>query len=684
MELSIRSLFTAAGMMLLSSLTVIPAASAAGKAIHPTVDLPNGQWLNFHQKDNQVWSEMSDGDAPGVHLDDYGAAEIVAVFYYDFDKGGDKEVVVMLKDADGQHLRGYGFEDSKLTKLPRLQVVLDEVAPTLSSFTVSDTHKVLNQIPPQQYRMTYDVEAIEDPAIKAIIDGSTKLKPTLIGYRNAKGLPADVKTADEYKLRYPLTRKDKDAQGREHQYSLVTHFYRNDYREQQGSFVLVSVVFEADDVDWLNSGEGEIPKTGPAYDYMNLGGSWAGLALESHYAQGVLDGPYIAYDNRNANIMLNGQYKQGKKVGKWMEADGQASYWEGEYLDGKKQGKWIAQSMFDEADNYGFAHYNQGVLDGPYEIYEPEYGADTGDKRLSEKGIYRNGVKDGEWLESNGNKGHYQNGIKQGPWVDKVSLGEYRNYVGNGAYLDGKRTGPWVFKTDKKSRIEVTYLNGLREGEEKLISDENVLFANKYYKQGLLDGQSIWYSAQDVVSGIRHYRKGEYHGMQAIFDPNHNHRLMELSHYEYDETLPVKPSQDECIMREKPYSNDCKDIVNSSYRNTPSIKHGEQYYYDSKGKLYKFSDYHHGNLIKEYEFDEEGHVQKLQNNEQGQDSQISIRYKKDGGYSLSNYSDNEQRGWTYEIDNKDRLLSLKYYHDGNKKGFIIRYNTDGSYAITER
>ena len=51
MELSIRSLFTAAGMVLLSSLMVIPAASAAGKAVHPTVDLPNGQWLNFQKKD---------------------------------------------------------------------------------------------------------------------------------------------------------------------------------------------------------------------------------------------------------------------------------------------------------------------------------------------------------------------------------------------------------------------------------------------------------------------------------------------------------------------------------------------------------------------------------------------------------------------------------------------------------
>ena len=256
MELSIRSLFTAVSAVLLSSLTVIPAADAEDydKIVHGPVDLPNGQWLNFYQKDHKVWSEMLYGDAPGVRVDDYGAAEIVAVFYLDFDKGGTKEVVVMLRDADGQHLRGYGFEGDELTKLPRLQIVLDEVAPTLTSFTVGSVRKVLSQIPPQQYRMTYDVDAIEDPAIKAVVDGSTKLKPTLVGYRNSEGSPVDVKTAVEYKLRYPLTRKDKDAQGNEHQYSLVTTFDRSGYSEEDGSFVLVSVAFEADDFDWLKSG----------------------------------------------------------------------------------------------------------------------------------------------------------------------------------------------------------------------------------------------------------------------------------------------------------------------------------------------------------------------------------------------------------------------------------------------
>ena len=99
MELSIRSLF-AATAVLLSTFSVTPVAVAADydKIVHGPVDLAHGQWLNFYQKDQQVWGEMLYGDAPGVRIDDYGRAEIVAVFYYDFDKGGTKEVIVMLKD----------------------------------------------------------------------------------------------------------------------------------------------------------------------------------------------------------------------------------------------------------------------------------------------------------------------------------------------------------------------------------------------------------------------------------------------------------------------------------------------------------------------------------------------------------------------------------------------------------
>ncbi|WP_415775569.1 toxin-antitoxin system YwqK family antitoxin [Shewanella oncorhynchi] len=668
MELSIRSLFAAVSAVLLSSLTVIPAADAEDydKIVHGPVDLPNGQWLNFYQKDHKVWGEMLYGDAPGVRLDDYGSAEVVAVFYLDFDKGGTKEVVVMLKDADGQHLRGYGFEGDDLTKLPRLQVVLDEVAPTLTSFTVGSVRKVLSQIPPQQYRMTYDVDAIEDPAIKAVVDGSTKLKPTLVGYRNSEGSPVDVKTAVEYKLRYPLTRKDKDAQGIERQYSLVTTFDRSGYSEEDGSFVLVSVAFEADDFDWLKSGGAVIPKTGPSYDFMSMSmaSTWAGLASESHYAQGVLDGPYAAYDGRNGSVVYSGNYKQGKKVGKWMETENQAIYWEGEYLDGKKQGKWIAQSMFDEADNFGFAHYNQDVLDGPYEVYEPDYDSSAeGDKRLVAKGIYLNGAKDGEWLEADGSKGQYQKGVKQGAWVDKVTSGHFRDQVGEGAYLAGKRTGPWVFKAEDGTRTEVSYVNGLRQGESKSFDKNNLMFNTRHYEQGRLNGQSIWYSSPNVVVDIANYRQGELDGQQMRFNPQ-NGELTELTSYKFNEAVTLKPSHDECIMRENPYSDDCEGVINGKNEAISSIKHGEQREYHSSGSLYKLAYYTNGAVDKEYQFDSNGRLLNLKTYKAGKEYGPSISYSTDGGYSLSRYGhqvNNRVSGPHYSFYPNGQLRSLWNY-----------------------
>ncbi|PIW63120.1 hypothetical protein [Shewanella sp. CG12_big_fil_rev_8_21_14_0_65_47_15] len=663
MELSIRNLCAAVKLALLSSFVVLPAAMAADydKIVHGPVDLPNGQWLDFYQKDHQVWSEMLYGDAPGVRIDDYGPAEIVAVFYLDFDKGGTKEVIVMLKDAEGQHLRGYGFEGDQLTKLPRLQTVLDAVAPTLTSFTVGSVRKVLSQIPPQQYRMTYDVDAIEDPAIKAIVDGSTQLKPTLVGYRNSEGSPVDVKTAVEYKLRYPLTRKDKDAQGIDRQYSLVTTFDRSGYSEEDGSFVLVSVAFEADDFDWLKSGGAAIPKTGPSYDFMSMGmgSTWAGLASESHYAQGVLDGAYAAYDGRNGNVMYSGDYKQGKKVGKWMEADSRETYWEGEYLDGKKQGKWIAQSIFDEADNFGFAHYNQDVLDGPTEIYTLDYDSSTeGAKKLSEKGIYRNGVKDGEWLEEGRAKGRYEKGVKQGPWIEQISVGHYRDSTGQGSYLGGKRTGPWVFTFTEGNKTEVSYLNGLRQGESKSFNKDNVMYLASQYDQGRLNGQSIWYSSPNVVSYIANYRQGELDGQQMRFNPQSG-ELTELTSYQFNAAVTLKPSHDECIMRENPYSDDCEGVINQKDTETSSIKHGEQREYHSSGNLYKLSYYTNGLLDKAYQFDSNGRLLDITSYQAGKEYGPSLRYSTDGGYSLRSYG--------HQVNNRLSGPHYTFYPNGQVK-----------------
>lgn len=676
MENSIRSLVTAVAV-LLSSYGLMPAAIADDfdKVVHGPVDLPNGQVLSFFEKDHRVWGEVFDGDAPGVRIDEYGPVQIVAVFYLDFDKGGAKEVVVMLKDESGQHLRGYAFEGEQLIKLPRLQPQLDAIAPSLKTFTVGNVRKVLSQLPPQQYRMTYEAEGVKDPEIKAILDGTSKHKPTLIGYRNSEGAATDVKTAVEYKLRYPVTRTDKDTEGRERQYSLVATFDRSAYVEEDGSFMLVAIGYEADDANWLKSGGAKIPRTGPFYEFMSMGSSWAGVASEANYVQGELDGHFAAYDARNGSVMYAGDYKLGKQVGKWMEADSRETYWEGEYLDGKKQGKWVLRSVMDDADNYGFIHYNKGVPDGPSEIYTLDYDSGTeGAKKLSEKGIYLNGVKDGEWLESDGSKGQYQKGVKQGAWTEKVTQGDYRFQTGEGSYLDGKRSGTWVYiRTPdandsfitKQSvtylyKTEVNYENGLRQGEAKLFNKDNFMFALTQYDKGRLHGQSLWYSGPNAVSNVVNYRQGELDGPQMWLEPNGN--LNQLSHYKFNAAVKLKPSQDECMMRKEPYAGDCEGVLNAKNTETSSIKDGEQRVYHG-GKLSELAYYTNGAVDKEYRFDN-GRLLSLETHQQGKEHGLSLYYHTSGDYSLSRYSqsiNNRLTGASYSFHPNGQLRQLSNF-----------------------
>lgn len=631
MELSIRRLCAAA--VVLWSVVVNPSIAANyDKLVHGPVTLANGNVVSFFQKDQQVWGQVFNTDAPdasGVLLDEYGSAEITAVFYFDFDKGGIEEVIVMLKDKSGQYLRAYAQENKQLIKLPRLQPVLDNIAPSLKPFSVDSVTAALNQVPPQKYSMTYDVKLITDPATKEIVDGTTQFQPSLIGYRNSEGSAADVNTAVEYKLRYPLTRKDTDIQGREHQYSLVTTFTRLGYGEKYDSatFILSEVAFEADDVDWPKTSYEDIPRSGPVYSYYMSGNkkNWLGIREIANYTKGVLHGPYGLYNGDDRSVIFGGDYKQGKKIGKWIEPENDERYWEGEYLNAKKQGKWLLRSMSDKTINLGFIHYNQDVLDGNCEIYTLDNDVKAkGTKRLSEKGIFRNGIKDGEWLEADDSKGRYEMGVKQGTWEEQITLGDYRFQLGKGNYIDGKRTGPWIYTTpfdtsnnDLANQVfiypyktVVSYVDGLRQGEAKKINVNNMVYAIQQYDKGLLHGQSISYSAPNIVNQIAQYRHGELEGRQIRFDPNG--KLNELTHYKFNDALKRKPSQDECMLRQQPDEGDCEDVLRSRLKatKTSSIKDGKQIVYHD-GQLSELSDYKNGSVEKEYQF-ANGQIMSLQ------------------------------------------------------------------------
>ena len=121
----------------------------------------------------------------------------------------------------------------------------------------------------------------------------------------------------------------------------------------------------------------------------------------------------VIFDTGDNQYASRGNYKDGKKDGKWDEwySNGQYFY-RGNYKDGKKDGKWAwwyidGQKMSET--NYPDGKYTSWDRDG----------------HINEKGNYKNGKKHGKWVtyfssNSWGNQktseGVYRNGKREGAW----------------------------------------------------------------------------------------------------------------------------------------------------------------------------------------------------------------------------------------------------------------------------
>ena len=90
------------------------------------------------------------------------------------------------------------------------------------------------------------------------------------------------------------------------------------------------------------------------------------------------------------------------------------------------------------------------------------------DGQLEEKGDYKNGEKDGPWVESflfgfGQKEGDYKNGLEEGPWIWHYETGELWQ---KGDYKDGKREGPWV--TYNKDGTKDDEESGIYRGGKKI------------------------------------------------------------------------------------------------------------------------------------------------------------------------------------------------------------------------
>ncbi|CAD8089846.1 unnamed protein product [Paramecium primaurelia] len=222
-----------------------------------------------------------------------------------------------------------------------------------------------------------------------------------------------------------------------------------------------------------------------------------------------------------SSVILYGEYKHGKKVGKWDiwyrdHKIGGGSYdetgqeikignwveisdrfnfksqvtYNGEYLIGKKIGRW--DICFREYSSHPFTQMQHNIIQNTY----------SGGGQYDEGG---NGIKLGYWVELSDGfyydsqvtyNGEYKNGQKVGRW--DICFRQYSNHtfskIGGGQYNedgDGIKIGNWMELSDGfckyfQIKYDGEYKNGKKIGKwdilcKKNFEDENSQMMQKYY-----------------------------------------------------------------------------------------------------------------------------------------------------------------------------------------------------------
>ncbi|CAK76076.1 unnamed protein product (macronuclear) [Paramecium tetraurelia] len=199
-----------------------------------------------------------------------------------------------------------------------------------------------------------------------------------------------------------------------------------------------------------------------------------------------------------SRITYKGKYKNGKKIGNWnlfflekqigggeynekslkngnwIEVDNFWVFWyclqynnseslcQGEYLDGKKIGKWIIKW---EGEQLGGGQYDENNLkNGKWIELSQEFYQDS---QVTYAGLYQNGKKVGRWntyyyKKKIGGGSYDECFLKHGQWIDLIDnfywyyFEQILNLISDnevtvqGEYLNGRKIGNWVYVLDGK------------------------------------------------------------------------------------------------------------------------------------------------------------------------------------------------------------------------------------------
>jgi antitoxin component YwqK of YwqJK toxin-antitoxin module len=411
-------------------------------------------------------------------------------------------------------------------------------------------------------------------------------------------------------------------------------------------------------------------------------------------------GSLMDSDTLNFKISSVGQFVANKKQGLWKNyhLSGVLES-EGNYLDSLKTGKWnYYYDKYSDEDGiemensrklYQVKNYNLGKLNGESFLYytEEKEEVECVDGNKQEKCYKKIFVK---ILE----KSIYNNGVLNGPYEISNDKNEI---MFKGQYLEGKESGKWIIRnnwvtgTNMVNDIDTgIYQQGKKQGKWERFDLNNQIIGTYNYTDDLLDGEQITF-LKNIPSIKRNFDKGQFNNMTvfdsigskktnyALYEISGTNYLCKVSSFELDKiavnTYKVSLAKDS-IIRPKSFdsdfmalsetekvldgyhevqSNDNTILEQGNYEN--NIKNGtwSNYYYDQNVKT-EFDYAKDGSIQKEYYYD-------LKKNEpfSGEfifktvDSPITEERKIKEGL---------RNGTTRFLDSNDKTIKKESYKDG--------------------
>ncbi|HBR52759.1 MAG TPA: hypothetical protein DEA82_00670 [Flavobacteriaceae bacterium] len=205
---------------------------------------------------------------------------------------------------------------------------------------------------------------------------------------------------------------------------------------------------------------------------------------------------------------INQTDAEGKRHGVWKK-----------YYPNTKQLRYEGQ--FEHGNEVGtFKFYCQECGDNPTTVKEftgnnkrAEVSYFTIKGKLVSKGMMEGKDRVGEWM-------YYHKTSNRPMSKENYSKGK----------LDGVQT---TFYPDGKVTEEITYVDGVKQGENNYYSPENVLLKKLIYHNDQLHGPAEYYDANGNVTIKGYYKNGKKHGLWQYFKDGK---------LELEETFP-KPKQ---------------------------------------------------------------------------------------------------------------------------------------------